>query len=132
MNEQPTYDQLEERLKKCSLMRFLDRISPSQCRVVAIEGGKEVKTSELARRSGLHESTIKALTRRDTWYGVDTSTICRYTYACRVDLTNVKYKLQRLRRMLNSKRGPIQFRSHQRKYWSSVMSGEKSWRQKPE
>jgi hypothetical protein len=114
---------------KPTFLEYIDHLHPMACRLLAVKDGVPMSTEDLAKASGLHPSTIKALARKQTWVGVRVETVVAYTKACGIDLMHQKRPREILQRMFASKLGPKHLRTSQRKYWNSVFTGE-PWRQK--
>jgi hypothetical protein len=110
------------------LIGTLDTYPPRVVRALAIRGGAVLSTRELAAKSGLSPATIKALARADSWMGFEIRTAVLFTRAVGVDLLHMKRPSEKLKRMLSSKHGPPHLRTQQKRYWISVLTGDKNWR----
>jgi hypothetical protein len=113
---------------KPTFLEYIDHLHPMACRLLAVKDGVPMSTEDLAKASGLHPSTIKALARANSWGKFRISTLIAYASACGVDLMHQKRCRERLKRMLTSKRGPKHLAAGNRRYWQSILTGEKQWR----
>lgn len=111
------------------LLTVLNQLPPYQVRLLALDGRRPLSTRELALKSGLSRATIKTLTRSESWYPFELSTIIKFTKACNIDLLHQKAAHKKLLRMMKAQHGPPHLNTPQRKFWSAVFAGEKQWRQ---
>jgi hypothetical protein len=110
------------------LLAALDRLPPWQVRLLALDGREPMTTRQLSAKSGLSRATIKALARANSWYSFELSTIVKFTDACGIDLVCQKRARQKLAQLMRAARGPAHLRTPMRRYWQSILTGEKEWR----
>lgn len=85
---------------KKTLLAVLDDLPPNVCRVVARQnnGWKPMSHADLAKRSGLANSTVAAISKRKTWRGLTVEVVEAFALACGVDHMHTKRTKQYLKR----------------------------------
>src|ERR1044072_5218491 len=94
---------------KLPILSRLDRVPPFAYRLLSkirISGTYRAMTlSEIAARSGLHETTIERVSMKKTWGGITINTADKFIHGCGFDPFKQSRAIEMLRRISQSKRG---------------------------
>jgi len=74
--------------KRTDLLKVLDRVPPCVCRLLArtASGRRALTHKEIADRSGLSESYVGQISRKNSWKDIPVSTVERFASGCGVNL----------------------------------------------